>query len=97
MVKEEQCFWLGQDIESREALEYGAPPQDILIEDMEQCLRLEPVPVVVSEDLLLASLIEVPMEVEADGTVLVQEDDTAVWDAAVPPASTMAGQAAWPA
>ena len=29
MGEEEECFWLGQDLESGEALELGVPPKDI--------------------------------------------------------------------
>ena len=34
MGKEEERFWLGQDLESSKALELGIPPEDIQMEEV---------------------------------------------------------------
>ena len=60
MDKEEKRFWLGQDLESSEALELGIPPKDVQMEEVgEQVmwgLATEPV----LEGLPLAPLTEAP-------------------------------------
>ena len=34
MGKEEERFWLGQDLESGEVLELGVPPKDVQMEEV---------------------------------------------------------------
>ena len=74
--EKEQCFWLGQDLEYREVLEYGVSPPDIWLEDVGQRVRWGPEPILSQEGLHLSPLTEVPI-VEENGAVLAQEDGSA--------------------
>ena len=72
MDEEEKCFWLGQNLESGEALELGIPPKNIQMEEVGERVTwgpaLEPVP----EGLPLVPLTEVP--IKESGAMPVQED-----------------------
>ena len=80
MDKEEECFWLRQDLESGKVLELDVPPEDIQMEEMgEQVMRgpaIEPAP----EGQPLAPLTEALYE--ESGAALAQEDGAAVDDEA---------------
>ena len=69
MAKEEQCFWLGQDIRSVKAVEKVSLPPDILMEDIGQWLSSGSVPLVVQGGPALLPFGEVWMEIEASGAM----------------------------
>ena len=58
MDEEEECFWLGQDLESGEALEEGVLPLDVQIEEVGQRVMWGPEPVLAQEGPPLAPLTE---------------------------------------
>ena len=58
--KEEEHFWLGQDLEFSEALELGVLPKDIQLEEVGQRVMWGPAIELVPEGPALAPLKEVP-------------------------------------
>ena len=78
--EKEQCFWLRQDLKSREVLEYRVLPPDVWIEDMGLWVRWGPALILVQEGLPLAPLKEVVAEVEENGATPVQEDSAIAED-----------------
>ena len=58
MDEEEDCFWLGQDLESGEALEEGVLPLDVQIEEVGQRVMWGPELVLAQEGPPLAPLTE---------------------------------------
>ena len=60
MGEEEECFWLGQDLESSKVLELGIPPKDIQMEEVGERVAWGPAIEPVLECPPLMPLIEVP-------------------------------------
>ena len=60
MDKEEEHLWLGQDLESGEALEIGIPPKDVQIEEVGEQVRWGPAVEPAPEGPPLAPLTVVP-------------------------------------
>ena len=60
MGKEEECFWLGQNLECGKALELGIPPEDVQMEEVGKRVMWGLAIELVLEGLPLAPLIEVP-------------------------------------
>ena len=58
--EEEERFWLGQDLESSEALELGIPPEDVQLEEVGQWVTWGLVIEPALEGPPLAPLMEVP-------------------------------------
>ena len=60
MMDKEECFWLGQDLESGKALELGVPPPDVQTEEVGQWVTWGLETVLAQEAPPLAPLTEVP-------------------------------------
>ena len=60
--EEEKHFWLGQDLESSEALELGVPPKDVQMEEVGERVMWGPVIELVPEGPPLAPLTGAPNE-----------------------------------
>ena len=58
--EEEECFWLGQNLESGKELELGIPPEDIHMEEVGEWVTWGPAIELAPEGPPLAPLIEVP-------------------------------------
>ena len=81
MDEADEHFWLGQDLESSRALEYGVPTPNVQMEEVGQQVMWRPAMNLVPEGPPLVPLMEVPNE--ESGATQVQEDCTMVDDAAM--------------
>ena len=61
----------------------GSAPPDVQMKDIGQLVRWVPEPILAQEGLPLVTFMEVLMEVEKNGTMLVQKDDATLKDDAI--------------